>query len=263
MTLSTIEKQRLDEDGYLILENFVDTGTVVRLRDRIEELFKAEGESAGQEFKLEPGCRRLANLVDKGDVFREVIVWPRLLEYVRHVLGPSIKLSSLHARSVNAPGIGAQPLHADMSAVADERGPWVCNTLWMLDDFTPENGAPRVVPGSHRFRRLPAEALADPLADHPEQVHLIGRAGSILILNAHTWHAGTANRSGRPRTALHAFYCRRDKPQQQYQKRLLRPQVQASLSAGLRDLLALDDPLNDRLSGEAIVRSGFLPNAAK
>jgi len=258
MTLSAIEKQRLDDEGYLILEDFLDAALLARLRDRIEELFQAEAESAGQEFKLEPGCRRLANLVDKGDVFREVILLPRLLQYVRHVLGPSIKLSSLHARLVHPLGAGGQPLHADMSAVADERGPWVCNTLWMLDDFTADNGATRIVPGSHRLRRLPAEALADPRADHPDQVQVIGRAGSVVIVNAHAWHAGTPNRTDRPRTALHAFYCRRDKPQQQYQKRLLRPEVQASLSAELRDLLALDDPLNDRLSAEVAVRSGVL-----
>lgn len=258
MTLSALEKQRLDENGYLVLEDFMDAGLLVRLRRRIEELFQIEGESAGQEFKMEPGCRRLANLVDKGGVFREVIALPRLLEYVRHVLGPSIKLSSLHARSVNPNGVGGQPLHADMSAIADERGPWVCNTLWMLDDFTPDNGAPRIVPGSHRFRRLPAEALADPLADHPDQVHVAGRAGTVVVFNAHAWHAGTANRTDRPRTALHAFYCRRDKPQQQYQKRLLRLHVQEALSPVLRDLLALDDPLNDKLSAEVAVRSGVL-----
>jgi hypothetical protein len=57
---------------------------------------------------------------------------------------------------------------------------------------------------------------------------------------------------------MHAFYCRRDKPQQQYQKQLLRPEVQASLSEGLRALLALDDPLNDSLSANVSVRSGFL-----
>jgi ectoine hydroxylase-related dioxygenase (phytanoyl-CoA dioxygenase family) len=258
MTLSAIERQRLDEDGYLILENFIDTSLLARLRQCIEELFQVEGESAGHEFKLEPGCRRLANLVDKGDVFREVIVLPRLLEYVRHVLGPNIKLSSLHARLVNSQGAGGQPLHADMSAVADERGPWVCNTLWMLDDFTSDNGATRIVPGSHRFRRLPAEALADPLADHPEQVYVTGRAGSVVIVNAHAWHAGTPNHTDRPRMALHAFYCRRDKPQQQYQKRLLRPEVQASLPTELRNLLALDDPLNDQLSAKVAVRSGVL-----
>ncbi|HTU19747.1 MAG TPA: phytanoyl-CoA dioxygenase family protein [Gemmataceae bacterium] len=258
MTLSALEMRHLDEDGYLILERFLDAGLLARLRACIEELFREEGERAGHEFKLEPGCRRLANLVNKDEVFREVILLPRLLEYVRHVLGRHIKLSSLHARSADPHGIRGQPLHADMSAIADEHGPWVCNTLWMLDDFTAENGALRVVPGSHRFRRLPADSLADPLADHPDQVLLTGPAGSVVVLNAHAWHAGTANRADRPRTAMHAFYCRRDKPQQQYQKRLLSSQVQESLSPALRDLLALDDPLNDQLSSEAGVRSGVL-----
>jgi len=72
------------------------------------------------------------------------------------------------------------------------------------------------------------------------------------------WHAGTANRTEAPRLAMHAFYCRRDKPQQQYQKQLLRPEVQANLSADLRWILALDDSLNDALSAAVTVRSGFL-----
>lgn len=258
MGLSPTEMRRLDEDGFVVLDDFMGAVLLARLRAEVDRVFVAEGESAGIEFKLEPGCRRLANLVDKGQVFREVIVLPRLLEYVHHVLGPDIKLSSLHARSVNPHGERSQPLHADMSAVADERGPWVCNTLWMFDDFTTDNGALRVVPGSHRWRRLPSEALADPLADHPDQVLVTGRAGSVVIVNAHAWHAGTANRTSRPRTALHAFYCRRDKPQQQYQKRLLRPEVQQSLSAPLRELLALDDPVNDQISAEVAVRSGVL-----
>ena len=67
---------------------------------------------------------------------------------------------------------------------------------------------------------------------------------------------GTANRTARPRTALHAFYCRRDKPQQEDQKWLLRPEVQQGVSASLRHLLALDDPPPD--STEPTVRSGFL-----
>jgi ectoine hydroxylase-related dioxygenase (phytanoyl-CoA dioxygenase family) len=196
--------------------------------------------------------------VDKGEVFREVIAAPRPLEYVRHVLGPDVKLSSLNARSVPPHGAGAQPLHADMGAVADERGYWVCNTVWMLDDFTPENGTLRLVPGSHRWGRLPQQALADPLADHPGQALVTGRAGTVVVLNAHLWHGGTSNRTAAPRTALHAFYCRRDKPQQQFQKGLLRPEVQQALPPPLRHLLALDDPLDDRLSAEATPRSGFL-----
>ena len=254
MSLTSAEMRSLDEDGYLVLPSFMSAELLNRLRERVAELFAEEGESAGAEFNLEPGCRRLANLADKGDVFREVIALPRLLDYVRHVLGPQIKLSSCNARSVNPDGCGMQPLHADMAAIADERGYWVCNTVWMLDDYTPDNGALRVVPGSHRWGQLPQQELAD----HAEQRLVTGKAGTVVVMNAHAWHAGMANRTARPRTSLHAFYCRRDKPQQQYQKRLLRPEVQQSLSPELRWLLALDDPLNDVISASVAVRSGFL-----
>src|SRR5205823_9400758 len=142
---------------------------------------------------------------------------------------------------------------ADMSAIADEAGFWVCNSVWMLDDFTADNGALRLVPGSHNWRRLPQQALDDPLADHPDQVLVTGRAGTVVVVNAHAWHGGTANRTAAARTAVHAFYCRRDRPQQQYQKRLLCPEVQLALSPQLRDLLAVDDPLNDQLSAEVAV----------
>ena len=77
-------------------------------------------------------------------------------------------------------------------------------------------------------------------------------------MNAHLWHAGTANRTPGRRLALHAFYCRFDKPQQQYQRRLLRPETRARLSPEARALLALDDPLNDSLSAPGEGRSGFL-----
>jgi hypothetical protein len=53
-------------------------------------------------------------------------------------------------------------------------------------------------------------------------------------------------------------YCRRDNPQQQYQKQLLRPYVQDNLSPELREILALDDPLNDAVSANVSTRSGFM-----
>src|SRR5260370_31607848 len=118
----------------------------------------------------------------------------------------------------------------------------------MLDDFTTENGQLRVVPGSHQWRKRPQDSLADPNAPHPEEVLVTGTAGTVIVMNAHLWHGGTANRTAAPRTAVHAFFCRRDKPQQQYQKKLLRPETQRSLSPQLRWLLALDHPVNDQVS---------------
>jgi ectoine hydroxylase-related dioxygenase (phytanoyl-CoA dioxygenase family) len=250
--------RQLDEQGYVLLENAMGDQLLADLRSRIHEILDEEGEHAGHEFKTEEQAHRLANLVDKGEVFRRAILLPDVLAYVRQVLGPDIKLSSLNARSADPMSEVGQPLHVDMGGVPDERGYWVCNTVWMLSDFTPDNGATRVIPGSHKWGTRPQDVLADPLATHPDEVLLRGRAGSIAVMNSHLWHGGTANRTTAPRLAMHAFYCRRDKPQQQYQKRLLRPEVQAALTPELRYLLALDDPLNDELSSAVTVRSGFL-----
>jgi hypothetical protein len=232
-------------------------GLLPRLVDRIETLFATEGKHAGAEFKQEPGARRLANLADKGDVFIESMLEPRVLEYLGHVLGPRFKLSSLNARSANPLSEEGQPLHVDAGAVLDERGYWVCNTLWMLDDFTTDNGSLRVVPGSHRWRQRPQAVLADPQRPHPHEVLVTGHAGDVVVMNSHLWHGGTANRTPHRRLALHAFYCRWDKPQQQYQKALLRPETQAALSPEARAMLALDDPANDAMSAES-GRSGFM-----
>lgn len=248
----------LERDGYVVLPGFLDAAWLAELIDRTEQLFAAEGEQAGSEFKQEPGCRRLANLVNKGDVFLRVLADVRLLELVGRVLGPDFKLSSFNARSTNPHSAEAQPLHADMGAVADERGYWVCNCLLMLDDFTLENGATRVVPGSHRLGKLPQQVMADAWATHPDERLLTGPAGTAIVYNAHLWHGGTANRTSAPRRALHVFFARRDKPQQQYQKRLLEAEVQQSLSPELRRLLALDDAANDALCQGDYVRSGFL-----
>lgn len=252
------QAQQLDDLGYVVLEDGIGRDLLERLRTRIHELFAVEGDDAGAEFLQEEQAHRLANLVDKGAVFQAAIVLPDVIACVQHVLGAAFKLSSLNARSADPHSTVGQPLHVDMGAIRDEKGYWACNTVWMLDDFTPENGATRMVPGSHRWGKRPQDVVADPLAPHPDEILLTGRAGSVAVMNAHMWHAGTANRTSAPRLAMHAFYCRSDKPQQQYQKQLLRPEVQAGLPADVRRILALDDPLNDELSSKTVVRSGFL-----
>ncbi|MBL8797512.1 MAG: phytanoyl-CoA dioxygenase family protein [Planctomycetia bacterium] len=258
MTPAPHEQQQLDDLGFVVLENLMGDDLLTALRRRVEELFVEEGAQAGAEFKQEPGARRLANLMNKGEVFQRALQTPQLLACVEAVLGPEYKLSSMNVRSANPHSDAPQPLHCDMGGLPDERGPWVCNSVWLLDDFTPDNGAIRVVPGSHRWGRLPQSELADPKARHPQELLLTAPAGTVVVMNAHLWHGGTGNRTAQPRTALHIFFARRDKPQQQYQKQLVRPEVQAQFSPPLRWLLALDDPHNDAVSREVAVRSGFL-----
>jgi ectoine hydroxylase-related dioxygenase (phytanoyl-CoA dioxygenase family) len=245
--------RRLREDGFVILRDLISEEEVARYAQRVEELFALEGEHSGSEFKQEPGTRRLANCVNKGEIFEKAIENPVVLECVQVVLGSDFKLSSFNIRSANPRSNCGQPLHADSGAVADEQGYWVCNSVWMLDDFTESNGALRVVPGSHRWRRLP-----EPGAKVPGEMLVTGRAGTVVVMNAHMWHGGTDNRTGLPRRAMHVYFTRGDKPQQQYQKKLVGPEVQARLGPLARKLLALDDPRNDEMAESGAGKSGFL-----
>lgn len=253
--LSEADRKQLDEEGYLVLPGLMGNELLANLRGRIDELFAEEGTAAGAEFKQEPGAKRLANLVNKGRVFEEVILTPQVLDAMGHVLGPRFKLSSLNVRSAEPYGDCGQPWHADSGAIADEAGYWVCNSVWMLDDFTSENGATHMVPGSHRWGRVPSPGLYDSL---PGEQIVTGKGGTVVVMNAHMWHGGTANRTGTSRRAMHVYYTRWDKPQQQYQKRLLSAEVQARLTPEARRILALDDPLNDELSSTGSGVSGFM-----
>jgi hypothetical protein len=256
--VSKLSQNPLYQQGYLILRDFMSVDLLNELRVAAEALWEAEGEQAGSEFRMEPGARRLANLCDKGDVFRRIVAMPEILSRIGEVITGPFKLSSLNARSTNPHSSDAQPLHCDTGAIADEKGFWVANTVWMLDDFTAENGATRIVPGSQHWRKLPQDVLADPQAPHPEEILVTGKAGDVVVMNAHAWHGGTANRTDRARRALHGFYTRNDKPQQQYQKRLLRAETIAILTAEQRSVMAIDDPRNDELSASGHNRSGFL-----
>src|SRR5579872_91624 len=126
---SDSDKRQLDEEGYLVLPDLMGPDLLEEVRQRVEELFAEEGTAAGAEFKQEPGARRLANLVDKGEVYERVMLTPDVLAAMAQVLGPRFKLSSLNVRSANPYADCAQPLHADSGAMADEHGYWVCNSV--------------------------------------------------------------------------------------------------------------------------------------
>src|SRR5580693_8478543 len=100
-----------------------------------------------------------------------------LLACMDHVLG-DFKLSSLNFRAA-LPGQGHQNLHTDWGGPVEPGAYQVCNSIWLLDDFTADNGATRVVPGSHRFGNVPRLALTDPGAPHADEVLVTGPAGTV------------------------------------------------------------------------------------
>jgi len=88
----------------------------------------------------------LADLVNKGAAFDIFYTHPKVLAGIKAVLGRSFKLSSLNYRAA-LPGMGLQNLHVDWKDGIPNGNYKVCNSIWLLDDFTPDNGATRIVPG--------------------------------------------------------------------------------------------------------------------
>jgi ectoine hydroxylase-related dioxygenase (phytanoyl-CoA dioxygenase family) len=236
-TVSSNEREFLDREGYLPLPNLLSPRQVAAFSEKLDELRDLEGSDAGKEVHQESGTDRLSDLVNKDPIFEVCFTHPRVLAAIAHVLGGDLKLSSLNSRSA-LPGQGLQSLHADWDGAVAPGEYQVCNSIWLIDDFTEENGATRVVPKSHRWSKLPqVESGYDPHDPHPEEIKLVTSAGTVVIFNSHTWHGGTLNRTNRPRRAMHSYFCRRKQPQQLDQKKYIRPETYARLSEAARFIL--------------------------
>ena len=244
--LSEDEKDFLDKNGYLNLGKLLSDEELTQIRNRVEQLLKQEGEMAGMELMDSPhirhpkeaGSARLGDLVNKGGEFDIFYTHPKVLAAISHVLGNNFKLSSLNYRAAK-PGAGLQKLHVDWHEAVDNNDFKVCNSIWLLDDFTIENGATRVVPKTHLLPRLPQEVLDEPMASHPEEVIIEAPAGSVVIFNSHTWHGGTNNHTDKPRRAIHSYFCQKDQPQQTDQARYIKEATKVRLSQEAIDILGI------------------------
>jgi ectoine hydroxylase-related dioxygenase (phytanoyl-CoA dioxygenase family) len=174
----------LAESGYVVVNDALDAAHVDRLRAAFEG---AEQKDGTQHVPL----------------FDEALVThPAIIEAGRIVFGDAEwRVRDMHGRNP-LPGYGQQGLHADWKPRARGEPFLAMTAIWMLDDFTIENGATRIVPGSHVITTPLAKALSQPLAHHEREIVIIGRAGSVLIFNGHLWHSGRKNESRGPRRCV-------------------------------------------------------------
>lgn len=242
-TLSAEEERILDERGYLSFPGILKPAQVKAFRRRLHGLLEEEGDTAGIEVHQEEGTQRLSDLINKDAMFDFCFTHPRILAAVNRVLASGFRVHSLNARFA-LPGKGLQALHMDWtSANPDDwdklraRQFYVCNSIWLLDDFTVENGATRVVPGSHLRAQAPRDVLDDPTQTVAGEILVTGSAGTVVVFNSHIWHGGTMNRRAKPRGAMHMAFVRRDWPQQLNQKIYLRPETEKRLSPEARYLM--------------------------
>lgn len=220
----------IDRQGFTLFHNMADTALLAALRRRVDELVEEEGSEAAKEHHKEEGCHRLADLVNKDSLFDQVWLQADILAVMAAHFARPFKLSSLNSREALLGG-GHQPLHQDWKQSRPNPPPVeVMNALWALDDVGPLNGAPRVVPGTHRLGELPAQLLSDPAAKHPDEIVVELPAGSVVLIDAHCWHGGTTNVSGQRRRILHSYFTARERTPQQDQGKLLRPATRKRLS---------------------------------
>jgi ectoine hydroxylase-related dioxygenase (phytanoyl-CoA dioxygenase family) len=200
-SLNAQEKERLDVLGYVVLEDV--------LSDRLDDLRRlfdqrVAEQRPGAADPKETGTRHIKDL-QRTEAFWRVCLHPRVLAAVFHVLHRRFVCSPPHGREP-LQGFGQQGLHMDWTTGRIDGVSYVATAICLLDDFTAENGATRVVPGSHTYAKPPAKAIADPAYVHPQQVVVTAQAGSVLFFNGHLLHSGARNRSQLRRRTLQFSY---------------------------------------------------------
>jgi len=252
-------RTQLDQLGYCILADALSLSQTQALRERLitqaeheksigtafedggpdqqwGAFIDAQGRIRENAFKEENGGinQRVWMLVNKGQVFIDLLQHETIKSLVHHVLGDEFLLSS-HTANIAKPGGVEMPLHTDqwwmpaptlkqqpglpvgsitrnrfdeMAAAQAEQSSHIAvaacsNVIWMLDDFTVDNGATRLVPGSHLSGRHP-----DPELDRDVQtVSACAPAGSALITDGRVWHGTGANTGDSNRNAVLTTFC--------------------------------------------------------
>ena len=167
----------------------------------------AVASAASDDIRVGSTSTKVSDFVNRGAAFDDLYVFPPLLEACCRVIGRPFKLSSLHARTLR-PGSPSQELHVDVPRGSAD---WpLLGFILMVDEFRPDNGATRFVPGSHRWSSTPEDAISDLRPEHKGQVLACGKAGSLLIFNGSAWHGHTANMSSGPRQSLQGAFIPRE-----------------------------------------------------
>jgi hypothetical protein len=202
----------LERDGGVIVEDYLPPAIISELKADL--LPKIEACSPGRDDFSGFKTRRMSALFAKSRRVADVVTHPLLLGAAEHFVNrPLVYGSGEHVRSVRpglriggtqmiqiGPGEGAQPLHRDHWAMLwryPDYGRQVrVQSMLAISDFTDENGATQVVPGSHTWSE---ERVAHP----SEAVSAAMKAGSALLFLGSTHHGGGTNRTtDRYRTGL-------------------------------------------------------------
>jgi ectoine hydroxylase-related dioxygenase (phytanoyl-CoA dioxygenase family) len=219
------------EQGYTVLPGVLSPDLVGSLLEDLDRLHAELGTRPARNDFEGTSTLRVYNLLAHGPIWQQVPVHPAVLPIVEGVLDPGCLVSSLSSISIG-PGESEQPIHADDQIIPLPKPhvPTVCNSMWALTDFTEENGATRIIPGSHLADRSPH--YGSPYESIPAEME----AGSVLVWHGSLWHGGGANRTDERRVGVAMNYCAGWIRQQENQQLGIPLEVARTFEPRLREL---------------------------
>ena len=193
---------KIRDDGFTVIEHAASPELVEGLKAALVRIEREHNlgyaKTSFEGFKTV----RINNLLTYDDIFWEVPLHENVLPVVERVLDRECLLSSF-CSLVLGPGQEAQPIHEDTQLIPLPRPhiPITINAIWALSDFRADNGATRIVPGSHKYDSSPeyGKAYDTVTATMPE--------GSVMLFDSALWHGGGANNSDARRFAFSCAYC--------------------------------------------------------
>jgi ectoine hydroxylase-related dioxygenase (phytanoyl-CoA dioxygenase family) len=221
-------------DGYLVIDRLAPELTAAAMAELRADIDAAP---VGHTAFLGARTKRLGGLLRRSSAVRELVTHPTIMALADRVLQPHCVRYQLNFSGIMhlLPGADAQVLHRDgeIYPFLHPSPPTLMPVMWALSDFTDDNGATQVVPGSHRW--------SDDRDPHPsEVVRAAMPAGSALVYLSGTIHGGGANTSSSERTGLALQYSLGWLRQEENQYLANPPEVARTFSDRLQRLIGYD-----------------------
>ncbi|MBI1930211.1 phytanoyl-CoA dioxygenase family protein [Candidatus Poribacteria bacterium] len=239
MAISREQQRELDERGCILIPDVLSESEIHAYKARLLALAEEAKKEGCAIMHTNGKGQHVRWLVNKGEMFEQLVAHPKVVPFFAYLLGVDYTLSTLTSNIIS-PSATDGHYHVDhvLGAMPEPLPsfPMVANSLWLLDDFTPENGGTRHIPGSHRSLTKPPAGITH----HPQEARLSAPKGSVFLFNGAVWHSAGANQTEQPRRCLICFCCRSFlKPMFDF-VHYLKPEVVARATPEMRRIYGFD-----------------------